>query len=184
MTTHHEWPNREEWAERRRTMYVDMRPDDVSKLAHHYMSEHEIHVIINKLTSRRNQLGKELREGKKRCPQAFRRKGETSTEFSHRWYALSKEEMEFDVWTWPRSQIFQAVKLLTRGIIPILPSDGGDCPELAELQQRYEVAYEAAEERLRAKVEATPIDDEAWAAELRWRAEMDANPSGISIRFG
>jgi hypothetical protein len=70
---------------------------------------------------------------------------------------------------------------------------GGEVPEhwrlhcervraiLAPIQSRYEAAYAVAVEARRREIEATPIDDEAWQAELRWRAQIETH-GGISRR--
>jgi hypothetical protein len=71
-----------------------------------------------------------------------------------------------------RQEINKALKDLRKGHIPW---DGWRTPQLPELetiQARRRVAVDAARDELRRKIEATPIDDEAWEAELRWRHEL------------
>jgi hypothetical protein len=173
MRAPHNWPTREEWAKRRRTWYGDNPECHVSGRASAYAQQHEIDALIATLKVRRSQLGKELREAKKRCPLAFQQKGETKTQWDHRWYQLTTEEQEFQTPAWTRKEIFRALKLLAQDKIPIRPSEGGCISELAWLQQRRQSAYDAEEDRIIAEVAATPIDDEAWAKELAERAEFE-----------
>jgi len=172
----HDWPTREEWAKQERTWTRYLGDDDpvhVSGKVSDYLRPHEIAALIASLKARRSQLGKELREAKKQRPQAFRQKSETKTEWIHRWYQLSKEDEEVDIWTEPRAQLFRAVKVLSENGIPTFCYDGGNLPELAELKKRWQAAYDAEEKRIEDEYASRPIDDEAWEKELARRAEIE-----------
>ena len=68
---------------------------------------------------------------------------------------------------------------MRRNEVPGRLVGAADIPQARLILDRYLAAYQAAEDALRQEIEATPIDDEAWAAELAWRAAIAAwRPGG------
>ena len=80
-----------------------------------------------------------------------------------------------------RQGINRALKALRSGEVPGEPLEcryGVPADILAPFDAKRTAAREAALATLRRKVEATPIDDAAWDAELQWRQRIDARITG------
>lgn len=167
----HDWPTREEWAERE-TAWYGYPEVSVSARVSDYMEPAKIDALLIRLKARWSELGKQGRAIRKQHPQCFRQKGETKGSFFSRWLQLPKDQA-IDDFSETRRQVLRAIKILKDGGIPIYAYDGGLLPELEVLNGRRQSAYDAEESRIEAEVAATPIDDAAWAEELARRAEVE-----------
>jgi len=158
MTTN--WPSREEWAKERRAPYYDRFPDTSNSLAEYATSE-EIATLKAALRKRWKQLGREMRE----------LSGNDADNVTR--------NLKSD-----RSSIQWALTLIDEGELPIHPETFSGAEDiLAPLHERYEAAEIKLHERTLREIERTPIDDDAWSAELRRRAHAEgwlAGPRGLT----
>jgi hypothetical protein len=155
----HSWPSREEWAEQRRTPYYDRFEDlrfkgDLADCG----SEAEIAAIIQTLRARWSELGRQMKTASKEPTDP-------------RWPRSSRyEDLRSD-----RRVVNDAIKRMRDGQWPeysyVYIKDV--LAPLAPLRARYDAARKAAEGERCREIEATPIDDAAWEAELRRRANLD-----------
>ncbi len=172
-------PSREEWTESRLNYYLDHDYGHFEYRASAFLGDSEfscdmnLGILIESLRFKRNRLAREQKETKKKFPHLFQKKGETKTQWNHRWLELSRAEQdqqnELDT-SEEQRQIFRAIKALREDRIPELAFDGGQLPEVKALQERCDQAEEAERQRLRAKAAIDfPVNDEVWEMEVESR---------------
>ena len=170
------WPTREEWAVQQRTVYFDMLENLISNKLSDYASGGEVTAAITALRKIWCACGRQMNEAKRVAGVTLNR-----DYYIYRYYKCSEEERKLvdAVLTYQdrRKRINQTIKFLREGqyhyyISWVLERD--DCPPLAIIKARYDAAHAAAELKVRQRVEATPIDDAAWAKELERRRDIDA----------
>jgi hypothetical protein len=162
MTRTIQWPSREEWAKRRRTAYVDERfdvGDTVTKRWSAYVTPPETAAIIAALKRSYREHGRRMSEAKKAC-------------------------QSFSDFQWQHYFINRALKIIAQDRLPATYSDGGNLPELAKIKRRWEVAQKAAVDAYCEEVTRRPIDDEAWAEELKERKKIEGSPIHIRTTLG
>ena len=84
-----EWPTREQWAERRRTLYVDEFEDIRDPFI---CTPIEVETISGNLKAEWSRLRGDLRIARLKYPQQKRKPGERSNDYTSRYYALSEAE--------------------------------------------------------------------------------------------
>jgi len=185
------WPTREEWAEQQRALYYD-RFDclDLDERLSVYASESEIETIIGALQSlwkaegvhlRALNVPKELERQRGESLSAHLQRHETAMTPVEQELFSSARELKFQ-----RSAINEAIRHLRADEMPAFYSCDTakvlKIPSIATLFDpvlvRYEAAKEAAEEKRRQEILATPIDDAAWERELQRRANLERNHPG------
>jgi hypothetical protein len=166
-----EWPTREEWAKRQRTVYGDMLEDLISTRLSDYASADEVAAAIAALRKLWCAYGQRMKEAKRNAGDVIDRN----------YYDLNEEERKLiaPIHTCQdrRKTINQVIKFFREGqyhyyVNWVLDRDA--CPPLAMIKERYDAAWTAAELKVRQRVAATPIDDAAWARELEIRRSTDA----------
>jgi hypothetical protein len=182
------WPDREEWGAQRRTPYADMFEFlGVSRCASDYATAGEIGAVISALKALYADEGRKLRAARLAAGPLGQQPGETRTARVLRYYRLSESERGalLPVWTHEqhRKDINEAIKALRDDTLPAHRSWDAVEAILAPMEARWQAAHTIAHEARRREIEATPIDDAAWARELRWRRELDGRhgaPGGCS----
>lgn len=144
------WPSREEWAKERRTPYYGRFPRTSNSLAE-YASPKEIAALKADLRERWKQLGRKMRElSGNRASDVIR-------------------NLRSD-----RSSMQWALALVAQGELPHHPKIFGEAADiLAPFHERYEAAKSKLHECTLRAIERTPIDDNAWNAELHQRAKVE-----------
>jgi hypothetical protein len=146
------WPSRDEWAKERRTPYHDRFPETSDSLAE-YATPEEITALKAALRERWAQLGKKMHE----------LGGRDASDITR--------NLQSD-----RSSIKWALKIIDKGGLPYqLETFSGAKDIFAPFHERYEAAKVKLRERAMQEIEQTPIDDDAWNAELKRRARIDAH---------
>jgi hypothetical protein len=149
MTTN--WPSREQWAKERRTPYYDRFPDTSDSLAE-YATPEEIAALKAALGERWNHLGTKIRE----------LGGRDASDVTR--------NLQSD-----RSSIKWALKIIDEGGLPCqLETFSGAKDIFAPFHERYGASEIELRERTLREIEQTPIDDNAWNAELKRRARVEA----------
>ena len=146
------WPSREEWASERRAPYYERFPALSNSLAE-YATPEEIAVLKAALRQRWEQLGRKIRElsGKEPIDVICNLKSDRS---SMRW----------------------ALALVAHGELPRQSMTFSEAEDiLAPFHERYEAAKFKLREQALREIERTPIDDNAWNAELCRRAKIEAS---------
>jgi hypothetical protein len=154
MTEPIKWPSREEWAKDRRTPYIDSAPDTADYSIEAYMTPAESASLKAAMRERWKELGRQMRQA-----------GGKDV----------KNEQGYNDFQWRRKCISAGLKLIAQGTMPWLREHYHGAEDLVqELQARYEAARMAEIGKWEQEVAQTPIDDAAWDAELKRRAQVDA----------
>ena len=183
---HYEWPNREEWAERQRTMYCDMEEwVKCSTQLADYATPEEIETARQELEEKWRALGRELQAANKVLGPLCRQPGETQSAYIARYLAMSDENQtclaESGSLQHERREIRKWLREMAEGYVPMINQFDEAPSLLVTTKERYDAAWETAKEALAAKIAQTPIDDEAWAAELARRAEIDNRTKNLRV---
>jgi hypothetical protein len=115
--------------------------------------------------------------------------GETDRTYTRRWLQMSGPDRERVSAAHPHQDCRRAVNLAVKSLrLGEVPPHWRVHSErvravLAPIQGRYEAAQAVAVETKRQEIAATPIDDAAWEAELRRRADIDAHGATRSRRL-
>jgi len=122
-------------------------------------------------------LGRELRAANRVLGPLCRQPGETQSAYIARYLAMSDEDQtrlaESGSLQHERREIRKWLREMAEGYVPMI-KQFDEAPSLPVIiKERYWAAWETAKEALEAKIAQTPIDDEAWAAELRRRAQIE-----------
>ncbi len=144
------WPSREEWAKERRTAYYGRFPGTSNSLAE-YGTREEIAALKADFRKRWKYLGERLRE-------------------------LSRKDISGDTRNLKsdRSSIKWALTLIAQGELPRHLETFSEAEDiLAPFHERYEAAKSKLHECTLREIERTPIDDNAWNAELHRRAKAE-----------
>jgi hypothetical protein len=174
----YDWPSREEWAKRRRTVYADMTDDLCDARLQGYATQEQVAEITFKLKEIYRDQGRKMREAKP-VYDTLRIPGEQARGKHVWWLHLSRADQD-------RCEPYLIAQCRRKGINRLLRdiADGnlslfGDAhywPEIfAPFVEAYDAARDAALKDLRARVAARPIDDAAWEKELRWRASIESD---------
>jgi hypothetical protein len=182
------WPSREEWAERRSTVYQDMEnPQPASGRLGDYASAEEIALAIAELEEAWRTSGRDMRAAKLRAGALAQQPGETRTVYTKRWIAATEAEQELmgadDEFRFKRQFIQRIIKSLRSDGMPswydLSHTRGVAMPTMRTIRQRYEEARLAADEAWHQRVAETPIDDEAWSQELAWHEGIERWSNGL-----
>lgn len=147
------WPTREQWAERERTVYYDYLVDlPASKKIADYANPYEVQEAIAALREIWCHYGRCMKGSKDTDRQRYRN-------FQYR-----------------REIINEVIRNLRDGryhysFDRVLEHDSRSI--LVTIKSRYEAARDAEIEGVRRRVEATPIDDAAWEQELERRRAIE-----------
>ncbi len=144
------WPSREEWSKERHAPYFDRFPRTSDSLAE-YATLEEIAALKADLRERWKQLGKKMREI-------------TGNGASDVTRSLKSD----------RCSIQWALALIAQGELPRQLKTFSEVEDiLAPFHERYEAAKLKLHELTLRVIEGTPIDDNAWNAEMQRRAKLD-----------
>jgi hypothetical protein len=173
----YQYPTRDEWAKERRTPYYDRFPDTPALLAE-YATPEEIAALKIGLRERWRELGQKLRE--------FPAKAEPeSREERLRTFAGGERSERVRIHD-SRSSINAAIETIENGELPLyLENYSGSKDIFVPFHARYEAAKAELYERTLREIEQTPVDDDAWAAELKRREYVEeclANLSKAALR--
>jgi hypothetical protein len=176
------WPSREEWAECHRTLYTD-EEFHVSQCAADYASSDEIEAAIAEAEALWVDMGRRMRAiGPAISNAEWRRRLQGTASREEREALYDTPECRRLVVRDERSDLSRCIiKTLREGQLPLNPNgiDLERClPKAAELVRRYRQAWQRELERLKAERAARPVDDAAWAAELRRRAAVERYLAG------
>jgi hypothetical protein len=152
-------PSREEWACERRVPYYERFPALSISLAE-YATQEEIAALKAALRRRWEQLGRKIRElsGREAIDVICNLKSD-------------------------RSSMQWTLALVAQGKLPRHSEIFSEAEDtLAPFRKRYEAAKSKLREYTLREIERTPIDDNAWNAELCRRAKVDASPLRVSNR--
>ena len=179
-----DWPTREQWAERRRTVNCDTwRPQSMTASCEvlDYANHDEIAKLVAALWNVWDNLGREMRAARLAAGPLAKQRKETKLSFVRRYLEMSEAEQKIvDRWEEPRltRKKIKEVILTVRDHRKIphyaSPELLALVPLLDAINARYEVAARAANEAWKQKVGETPIDDAAWQRELEFRARIEA----------
>ena len=153
------WPSREEWAKERRTPYCGRFPRTSNSLAE-YATPREIAALEADLRERSKQLGRRMRE----------LSGDRASDVIR--------NLKSD-----RSSVQWALALVAQGELPHHLTTFSEAEDiLAPFHERYEAAKSELHDCTLREIERTPIDDNAWNAELhqRAKAEQSKKRSGLA----
>jgi hypothetical protein len=200
---HNQWPTREEWAESQRAFYYDRFEDlDFDRQLSAHATTQEVDVAIRALRTLWKAKGVHLRE---LCvpKELHQQRGESGHSYYARQKLMTSEEQDllynYFCHQGERRVINETIKALLDNEVPsqcryIERSGFQDSRDYiledAEVDKawrtiavRYVAAREAAEEKRRQEILATPIDDAAWEEELQRRADID-QPWSSTILVG
>jgi hypothetical protein len=175
-----EWPTREEWEVRQRTVYYDLLEDLISTCLSDYASADEVAAAIAALRKLWCAYGRQMQEAKREAERSI---GVTLNRdyYIYRYYKSSEEERKLVnavlICQDQRKRINQVIKFLREGQYHYYINwvlERTDCPSRAIIKERYDAAWTAAELKVRQRVAVTPIDDAAWEKELQQRRRIDA----------
>jgi hypothetical protein len=185
----HQWPTREEWAERHRSAYWDSEsphPYTASRKLSLYATPEEIGTSIAALRKIWCDYGHQMKTAKARIGPLAQQPGERNRDYTSRYLAMSDEEQELVGETsnpqWWRREVNKVIEQLRDGSVPWRLTCIGISTLPAPLDAiiaRYEAAVQAGNEKYVAEVAARPIDDAAWAEELRHRRRIDEYLDGF-----
>lgn len=188
-TTPHQWPDREEWARRRRTVYTDdvanVR-DQVSQHLPDYATAEQVDAAITELRTYWRQLGKDVRAANAAARNAFPRWGDWRGDpagYLDDMKALDAEAQSTleraDELAQHRKDVNGQIRDLAAGFLPRrtrwirTSTPVGASPVLAGIVGRYHASQAAAEAAFVERIRTAPIDDAAWQKELEKRAELE-----------
>lgn len=187
MQKEHQWRTREEWAKDRRAFYHD-RFEELGLSPHlsAYASPEEIEALIAALRALWKSEGARLRA--LHVPTELSRQSKES--YGAFWIRLDETPGARDLLAAVdahkdcRKFINETIKLLSKGDLPkwrqvefrYLLEDAKVNAILGPIQARYDAAKEAATEKRKQEILATPIDDQAWDKELKRRASIERGP--------
>ena len=180
-----QWPTREEWAEHQRAVYYDRFEDldfDASLSAH--ASPTNVETLIFALQELWKAEGARMKLAAKAAGPLNQQPVETNTAHFQRWFGMTPEEQEIvspvSESRCHRSNIKKAIKRLQNNRLPHssddldwLLKDASVAKVLGPIHASYVAAREAAEEKRKQEILATPIDDVAWEKELQRRASIE-----------
>lgn len=173
----HTYPNREEWAKNRRTLYADMCENLVSCNIADYTSPAELNHLVTALKEMWCDEGRKMRDAKTKAGALTQQPGETHTTYGRRWLAMSDTERALvspvQNSQFRRQDINRAIREIQKQSFYFYAAPSCAGVLIAPFVTRYRAAQKAAEEELARKVAMTPIDDAAWRQELRRRAYLD-----------
>jgi hypothetical protein len=153
------WPSREEWAERQRTVYYGYLEDlPRSGAIADYASPEEVAAAIKALREIWCDYGRRMRETKQRYGLFWYRRREINDVIKQ--LRQGRIDYKFD---W----VLKTCADPEHATPPIID------PVLVAIQSRYCAAYEAEVAEITRRVQATPIDDAAWEEELQRRKDID-----------
>jgi hypothetical protein len=187
------WPSREEWAKQRRTPYGDMF--EHLDLDGPFSSPAEIDALITALKAFRKAEGRRLRS--LNASHLMKQPGEGLLAHYERTQAFSEAEKE--LWSqanwckWDRRECNASIKALVSGNLPkwldalrTLPEwilkQKEAAPICQRILDRLNGAYQAARDKREKEILTTPIDDKAWEAELKYRAECDPGCFRVTVK--
>jgi hypothetical protein len=180
MNKKHNWMTRERWANSRRHLHYDECDDlpfarRISELA----STTEIAEIVGELKRNYKEYGRALRAGNIAAGSLLQQKGETNSGwYTNRYRNMTDAEKDLvracHVPRECRAAINRALKEIGYGTIPANIIDLGPVPLLEDILKRRDANWRAVTEAAAAKKALTPIDDEAWEAELERRRRLEA----------
>jgi hypothetical protein len=179
--TKYNWPLREEWAQRRRTIYADMdNPHPATKRLSAYATDDEIGASIAAMKA----MLSAARRAERACEEVLgplgRQRGESKRAYQKRLRDMSREERDA-VFNGPAPDAYPPE---VRDILKQLQADtvpwrwfamGTATPPapLDAIMARYEAAAKQADAKWHEEVAATAIDDAAWERELEWRRRCE-----------
>lgn len=181
------WPPHEEWAKRRRACYGGDPVYTPDPKAADYASPAEIEQAIAELKSRWKQAGHDMAAAKQAAAALAKQPGETELAYVQRCLRMHKAEGE-PAWG-PRG--FQherkLLNLIIAGLrdgklnntarsidmIGYLHKAAPVVPTLRMIVERRDAAWQKEYDEEVERIAKTPIDDDAWEAELKWRQEME-----------
>jgi hypothetical protein len=177
-----DWPIREQWAERRRTVYADMEnPRPATRRLSAYATAEEIVAAIDAAKAFRRDCLRAQRAANRALGPLGRQKGESARAYDKRIMTMTKDERDI-AWeslpSWDQEKINGVLKELQNGVVP-WRWISNKLPALDLIINRYEVAAKQADAAWHKEVAATPIDDAAWELELERRRQCeddDAHP--------
>jgi hypothetical protein len=175
MATNRNWPSREAWAKERRTPHFDEgHPYIPSRELSLYASPEEIAAAIAALRMIWSDYGRQMKIASKEAGPLARRPHENTYAYDRRFWAMRETEQELahrvDRWRDRRQAVSLAIRMLRQGLVPEWSLILAPPPSpLATIIARFDAAATAGNKRYAAKVKALPIDDAAWAEELKRR---------------
>jgi hypothetical protein len=191
------WPSRDEWAEGRRTVYGDMLENvECSRQLSDYATSDEIATLTEALTAAWKAFGRTMAKARSNpaIARVLPQKGETDRAYTERQLEIggglrpdTDLADEYFQAQYRRSDIRKWQREMAENRLPDPCSLGlwvedeelqphwydTEVPFLIVLRSRYRATWQAALATYRAEVEARPIDDEAWAQELKRRAGIE-----------
>jgi hypothetical protein len=184
-----EWPTREEWAKNRTTCYADLF-DDLDLGDFHGLDDSQRDDAIKALQTLWKAEGVRMKHRAEIAGPLCKQPNETGREHTERWLAMTKEEQNLaghvSECRWNRKEINEAIKAVRNrkwirwmhsydgALLPSwMPSDSEAAKIFQPILDRYKAAYKAATEKREQEILSTPIDDDAWAKELEYRARAE-----------
>jgi hypothetical protein len=179
------WPTREQWAEQQRCTYwnwADTGCPFSDKFGHRlsdYATPEEIAALILAVENIWRELGRRMKQAKRVAGPLCQQPGETRTACGRRWHALPDGEdkdlaAEPDYLRLTRQEVNLALAELRKDNFPPrhIPYPEAVRILIAPFKNRYEIAFQAAEEEWAQQKAAVPIDDRAWQQELDRRERV------------
>jgi len=185
-------PDRAEWTIRHRTPYssdIDEARNDASTLAVHHASEQEIEAATRELDTLWKTTARQVRDANKQARAVYpfydAKRDVPWREVSDAYDALSDQHKQtvedardlVDA----RKHLHALAKSLRGGYLDRFAAhraagllDPQSCPVYSRISARYNAARDQAAEDYEARIRSRPIDDEAWAEELRRRESNEA----------
>jgi hypothetical protein len=191
-----QWPTREEWAESQRAFYFDQFQDlDYDGRLSAHASPTEVEALICALEGLWKAEGGRMRFAAKAGGLLNKQPGEGDTEYHRRYWEMTPEEQEL---THPvnesrfrRASIRKTIKQLQNNCLAQacyegewLMKDASVAKVLGPILASHKAAHDAAEEKRRQEILATPIDDAAWEKELQRRGSYErrgSEPLSITV---
>ncbi len=189
MSTKHNWPNRDEWARDKRTVYAgdvhEVRVD-VSRDVAEYATPEQFAAALAELGSYWRALGKDVRAANNAATAAspwWRKRRDDPLG-----YAIARDELADDVGQVlarahaaidHRKDINTLIKSLAAGRLPgftLTTAPAEAAPVFASIVARYVAAQDAAVAAFIERRQTAAIDDAAWQRELERRAAISKGP--------
>lgn len=140
------WPNRTEWAENRRTLFMD-QVRSVSDAVADYATPDEIARLRQEMRSRWRALGREMKRN-----------------------GINRDDVADK-----RRSVNRGFKLIVAGTLPVCLHDYRGAQDiLAPYHARRKAAQAASEQKQIEERAELPCGDAEWESELQWRAEIVA----------
>ena len=178
MTAKYNWPSREEWAYRRQHPPYEHYPENpVGRRLSDFATAEEIATLLFDLKVMWHEKGRAMAKAKAAAGPLARQPGETRGAYRRRW-CNEMTEAEQNISSEPERlrDARQRIKILANPAgHEWLYEQAIDHPLLKEFQARWRQAYDEAMQAWLDERAKTPVDDEAWEAELRRRARAGSH---------